>query len=327
LTAVLVSTSPPFCGVAGVIVSLLRSVPLKYWVMDLNPDQVVAMGLMASDAIAVQIFDLWNRWVLARASDVVVLDRFMLDRVCYKHDVRQKAMVLPPWPQVDFIENVRSSANLFRRQHVPDGKFVLMYSGNHSKASPLATILDAVEQMRDDPRLLVLCVGGGQSKHEIDERIARGANNLMSLPYQPLEEIKYSLSAADVHLVALGDPMVGIIHPCKVYSAMAVSRPILYVGPSPSHISDWIDRYDIGWQVRQGDVDAAVKVLRTILQTPQQVLESMGNRANQVMLEHLNPKNMLSQFCDVVERGIDATFTRKYSTDSRKISTAVPSDR
>ena len=44
LCGVVVSTSPPFCGAAGVVVSRLRGVPLKYWVMDLNPDQMVAMG-------------------------------------------------------------------------------------------------------------------------------------------------------------------------------------------------------------------------------------------------------------------------------------------
>jgi hypothetical protein len=32
--------------------------------------------------------------------------------------------------------------------------------------------------------------------------------------------------------------MVGIIHPCKIYGAMAAAKPILYFGPQPSHITD-----------------------------------------------------------------------------------------
>lgn len=31
LCGLMVSTSPPFCGVAGVIISKLRGVPVKYW--------------------------------------------------------------------------------------------------------------------------------------------------------------------------------------------------------------------------------------------------------------------------------------------------------
>ena len=63
----------------------------------------------------------------------------------------------------------------------------------------------------------------------------------MSLPYQPIAELKYSLTAADVHVVSLGEGMVGIIHPCKVYGAMTAGRPILFLGPRPSHVSDLLE--------------------------------------------------------------------------------------
>src|SRR5262245_32812627 len=38
LAGILVSTSPPFCGAAGTFLSIVRRVPLKFWLMDLNPD-------------------------------------------------------------------------------------------------------------------------------------------------------------------------------------------------------------------------------------------------------------------------------------------------
>ena len=47
-----------------------------------------------------------------------------------------------------------------------------------------------------------------------------------------------SLSAADLQVVVLGDPYVGIIHPCKIYNTLTVGAPILYIGPEASHISD-----------------------------------------------------------------------------------------
>jgi colanic acid biosynthesis glycosyl transferase WcaI len=36
----------------------------------------------------------------------------------------------------------------------------------------------------------------------------------------------------------MGTPFVGTIHPCKIYNALAVGAPILYLGPEPSHVSD-----------------------------------------------------------------------------------------
>src|SRR5215831_17051886 len=44
LTGILVSTSPPMCSVVAVIIGFIRRVPITYWLMDLNPDQVIALG-------------------------------------------------------------------------------------------------------------------------------------------------------------------------------------------------------------------------------------------------------------------------------------------
>ncbi|TVQ04833.1 MAG: hypothetical protein EA381_00070, partial [Planctomycetaceae bacterium] len=41
---VMVSTSPPFAGLGGTLLSFFRRVPLVWWVMDLNPDQMIAAG-------------------------------------------------------------------------------------------------------------------------------------------------------------------------------------------------------------------------------------------------------------------------------------------
>src|SRR5262245_7056434 len=41
LACIMVSTSPPMCSLAAMTIGALRRVPIKYWVMDLNPDQMI----------------------------------------------------------------------------------------------------------------------------------------------------------------------------------------------------------------------------------------------------------------------------------------------
>ena len=41
---ILVSTSPPMCSFAALLIAAVRRVPIVYWVMDINPDQAVALG-------------------------------------------------------------------------------------------------------------------------------------------------------------------------------------------------------------------------------------------------------------------------------------------
>lgn len=304
LCGLMVSTSPPFCGIAGVVVSKLRRVPVKYWLMDLNPDQMVAMKLLPERSYAVKIFDFFNRAIFRQASSVIVLDRFMGERVLRKIDIKDKIETMPPWPHEDQLESIQHAQNAFRKQHVPDGKFVVMYSGNHSPANPIKTLLDAAERMQDDDRLLVMSIGGGAGKNEVEGLIAKGVKNIRSLPYQPFDQIRFSLSAADVHVVSLGNDVVGIVHPCKVYGAMAVSRPILLLGPAPCHVSDLIEQYKIGWQIEHGDVDGAQRVLLEIMDTAPAELQAMGDRAAGVVARLLSKQVLTQRFCDVLQRGL-----------------------
>jgi len=309
LTNILVSTSPPMCSFAALWIAALRRVTgrvkITYWVMDINPDQSVTLGRVSENSLAVRLFNRLNRRILARADDVVVLDRFMAKRIERKSDVRHKMSIIPPWPHEDELEVVPREENPFVEKHGLRDKFVIMYSGNHSIASPLTTLIEAALQLQDNPRLHFMFIGGGLGKKEVEETIEKHRpTNITSLPYQPLSQIKYSLSAGDVHVVSLGNDMVGIIHPCKVYGAMSVARPILMLGPTPSHVADLIDKYDIGWKIAYGDVDGAIGMLRRIANTGPRTLSAMGQTARRAIQQELSKSHLCGRFCDVFQWGV-----------------------
>jgi glycosyltransferase involved in cell wall biosynthesis len=262
----------------------------------------------------VRVFDFFNRVVLRRAEDVVVLDRFMAERLRRKGEIRGRLTVLPPWPLDDHLEPVPHEANPFRRDQGLDGRFVVMYSGNHGPSNPIATALAAAAELRRDPTLQFLFVGGGIGKAEVEDAIRAGGTNVRSLPYQSLSAIRYSLSAADVHLVTVGDGVVGIVHPCKVYGAMAVGRPVLLLGPSPSHVADLIDAHRIGWRVEHGDVAGAVRVLEDIRRTPDDERARMGARALEAIRSRLSKRELCGALCDVLERGYGSSIALRTDT-------------
>ena len=301
LDAILVSTAPPMASVAAVAIAALRRVPIKYWVMDLNPDQLVALGIVRETSLVARVFDRLNRMVLRRAMDVVVLDRFMARRVNRKLDVSGKMTIIPPWPHEDHLEEIPHEGNPFRRQHELNGKRVVMYSGNHGPSNPIATVLQAARRVSDLAELRFMFIGGGIGKREVDEV---AGPTIRSLPYQPLDQLKFSLSAADVHLVTVGDFIVGIVHPSKVYGALAVGRPILLVGPDESHVGELIREHDIGWRVSHGDVAAAERVLRLIAAMPEAELAAKGRRARALVESRLSKAALCGRFCDVMERGV-----------------------
>ena len=277
VSTVVVTTAPPMLAMVAVVLSWLRRVRIEYWIMDLNPDLAIAIGATDTNSFAVRALEWLNRQILSRADHVVVLDRFMQSRVVAKKPtVASRVTILPPWPLEDVQPSLAHAENAFRSAHQLQDRFVVMYSGNHSPANPLDTLIAAAESLQDESGILFLFVGGGVGKKAVEASTAR---NIQSFPYQPLSELRESLSAADVHVVSIGDAVVGMVHPCKVYGAMAVARPILLFGPAENHINDILSSERIGWHVSHGDVDQAVATLRDIYATPREELEAMGLRA------------------------------------------------
>lgn len=143
---------------------------------------------------------------------------------------------------------------IFRQEHGLGGKFVIMYSGNHSPCHSLESLLEAAWQLRNERDLAFCFVGGGSEFAKVQAFARqRELSNVVCLPYQPLRRLSASLSAADLHAVVMGDPFVGIVHPCKIYNVMALGLPVLYIGPAESHVTDlgpaeWL------YSARHGDV-------------------------------------------------------------------------
>jgi colanic acid biosynthesis glycosyl transferase WcaI len=98
--------------------------------------------------------------------------------------------------------------------------------------------------------------------------------------------------------------MVGIIHPCKIYGAMAAARPILYFGPRPSHITDLLDVHGFGRHVAHGDVEGAVRAIDELRQLDRADLAVMGRTAQGVLRRSLSQHALCTRFCDRLEQAI-----------------------
>ncbi len=336
LEGIFFSTSPPMIGLVAAVAGWIRRMPIAYWAMDLNPDQLYALGKLKPTDLTGRLIETVNRFILTRSALIITLDCYMADSLKKRAVPDSKLLILPPWPHEEYLllplpsgeragvrgetqddesrhrpidveclshQGAGQEINPFRVRHGLVGKFVIMYSGNHSPSNPLDTLLQATLAFKDDDRIRFLFIGGGLGKKGIEQFVVDHAiSNVLCLPYQPLEELKHSLRAADVHVVSLGEPMVGIVHPCKIYGAMAIARPVLFLGPAPSHIADLMAAGDFGWQIRHGDVAGAVETLRAIINTSPEALAAKGITGQQLLQEKLGQGRLLSILADRLEQ-------------------------
>jgi colanic acid biosynthesis glycosyl transferase WcaI len=241
---VIALTSPPLISAMAALFVRLRGGRFIFWIMDLNPDEAIAAGWLREGSRTARILESALRFSAQTADRVVVLDRFMRDRLVAKGLPPEKLSVLPPWSHDREIQYDPAGRAAFRARHGLTGKYVVMYSGNHSPCHPLDTILEAARELADDNKVAFCFVGGGSEHGKVRQFAKRNRlPNVLCLPYQPMSELAASLSGADLHLVVMGEPLAGLVHPCKIYNVLALGIPVLYVGPDASHVGDIADAH------------------------------------------------------------------------------------
>lgn len=239
----------------------------------MNPDEAIAAGWLRQNSIVGKILERMSRFSLQQAGSIVALDRFMRDRIAAKGISPDKIAVIPPWSHDNEVNFNTTGRDQFRREHGLENKFVIMYAGNHSPIHPLDTLLQAAEQLKDDNSIAFCFIGGGQEFSRVKrwaENWAKADNGtrrakILCLPYQPLARLSAMLSAADAHVVVMGNPFVGLVHPCKIYNILAIGAPVIYIGPVPGHVPEILNRLSdehLKAAVVHGDADFLVREIR-----------------------------------------------------------------
>ena len=125
------------------------------------------------------------------------------------------------------------------------------------------------------PCLLATSATSGRGR---DEAAANGLRTVFFRPHQPREQLRFSLTLADVHLVLQKPELEGLILPSKAYGVFAAGRPMILMGAADGEIGRLLVEADCGEVVRSGDCDALVSSILVMMNAPDRG-EAMGQRA------------------------------------------------
>jgi hypothetical protein len=139
-------------------------------------------------------------------------------------------------------------------------------------------LVEAASRLADNKDIAFCFVGGGSEHKKVGDFATRHRlENILCLGYQPFSMLSASLSAADLQTVVMGERMVGIVHPCKIYNILSIGSPFLYIGPTPSHVTEiaaatasTMNTNCRGYSARTGDVET---VVQSILEQAKRKLE------------------------------------------------------
>jgi colanic acid biosynthesis glycosyl transferase WcaI len=231
---VLAMTDPPFLGIVGAFVALLKHRPYVYNIRDLYPDMAVGGSIVEPGRFA-RIWESLHRWALCRATRVIVLGEDMRARIIAKGVepsrvvvVRDGADVLPsntllPTPDPDVVRAIRGNSS-----------FVLVHAGNLGFYGAWNTLIMAARKLAGEGVGLVF-VGDGAQRAQI-EAAATGAGNIRFLDFFPASRIPSVLAAADAHIITVKRGLEGVVVPSKMYGILAAGKPIVAVAPRETDV-------------------------------------------------------------------------------------------
>jgi len=271
---VLALTSPPMIALLAVWQRQLartgddRPVAFVHHLMDLYPDAAIAMDVMRPTSALARATGRLTRLTLDRADGIVYLGDDMAELVARRYGVRvddPRVSIVTPWADGRELTPLSPDANPLRRELGLAGTFNVVYSGNLGMAHDAETMADAVDATAHDHGLRWVFIGDGRRMNGMRDRAERsGWPHARFLPYQPREQLNWSLNLADVHLTSQLPAFTGIVVPSKLFGAMAVGKPSIMVGPADAEVSRVLTRNDAGLVVPVGDAAGLVAAVRRL---------------------------------------------------------------
>src|SRR5712692_6146104 len=178
---VIALTTPPLISVLGALVTGLKGGRFVFWVMDLNPDEALAAGWLRPGSLTARVLEGLSLFSFRRADELVVLDRFMKERIVAKGIPKKKLQIIPPWSHDGAVQYDPSGRAWFRERHGLAGKYVVMYSGNHSPCHPLDTLLEAARRLALRQDIAFCFIGGGSEFKKVRNFAAQhGLDNVVT---------------------------------------------------------------------------------------------------------------------------------------------------
>lgn len=301
----LVTTNPPFAGLAGWYMSAVHGLPYVQLVYDVYPDIAEELGAIRSGALPARVWEQASRLMLNRAAGTIVIGRDMAELVRYKLRCENWGTMhlIPNWSDERTVEPVPRDENLFRQEHEVGDQILVQYSGRMGTTHNLEPLIEAAEQLQDAPVLFQF--NGEGAKKETLQRMAdeRGLENVVLLPYQPLEDLDTVLSAADVAVVCLESRFTGMSVPSKTYGIMAAGTPMLGFVNAGSEVGRTIQEHDCGIVLEDPRGNDVAQLLRRLLEDRDRLRE-MGQRGREAFEERYTLSHAAERYDSVLQRYI-----------------------
>ncbi len=298
---VLAMTDPPFEGIVGAFVALLKRKPYVYNVRDLYPDMALGGGLIRPGLFS-RVWERLHRWALRRAKRVIVLGDDMRERVMTKGVNPARVAVVRDG--VDFNAARLAEVDPQVVAEIREGyRFVFLHAGNIGFYGAWETLIEAARLLdKNDSGIGLVFVGDGAERDRLVAQ-ASGSRAVRFFPFFPAGKIPSVLAAGDVHVITVKRGLEGVVVPSKLYGILAAGRPLLVVAPSKTDAARIVTHCGCGIAVDPEKVSDMMDAARRMARDAA-LLQRLGEAARAAAPEY-DKVLQLEKFEHVIEEAAE----------------------
>jgi colanic acid biosynthesis glycosyl transferase WcaI len=291
---VLAMTDPPVAGIAGAYIARLGGRPFVYNIRDLYPDMAVG-GDIVRPSRWVKRWERMHRGALRQAARVIVLGDDMRDRILSKGIDPERVVVVRDG--ATFPASLPEGGDPVVKEIRSGFPFVALHAGNLGFYGAWTTLLKAADILRSESAGLVF-IGDGANRAAL-EAMAANSPNVRFLPFRPAEQVPHVMMAGDIHIVTVRRGLEGVVVPSKLYSILAVGRPVLAVAAAESDAARIVVESGCGLAADPDDPAAVAAAIRELRNDPAR-LAGMSCRAREAAEKYARV-NELRRFAGIIE--------------------------
>lgn len=286
---IITQTDPPVSGLLGIFFSRFYKAKFIYSCKDIYPDIGIVTGKLTNPVLNF-LLEKINKLSYELASKIICIGEDMKKKIVSKRINENKIVVIHDWADTVNLCPVGKEENPFRIKNNLDNYFVIMYSGNIGLTQGLEKIINVAEYFKTKKDIKFVFIGEGAIKPKLQEMVFnRKLSNVSFLPYQPKEELKYSLGAGDLHLITFEKGLSGLVVPSKAYGILACGKPFIAWVDKSSEIDIIANKFKCGIAIASGDVTNMIRTIEWAIEHKED-LTTMGANGRRAALEFFDRK-------------------------------------
>ena len=285
--------SPITVCLPAIFIKKIFRIPVTFWVLDLWPDTLEAVGILKRKTITWNILDKLVKFIYNNCDLILGQSRGFVQEIKKYSSNDANVQFFPNWIEEVYSKPISSKTGLISEDPTI---LKIIFAGNIGEAQDFPTIVSAIKAASKEQKILLYVLGDGRFKKNLKRLIQINdlQNNIILLGRYPTTDMPTFFHEADALLVSLkSNHILDKTIPGKVQSYLNSNKPVLAVlsGEGASVIKN----AGSGFVSKPGDADSLATSIKHLALLSNEERQAMGISGYAYAQEHFKKEKILDE--------------------------------